>query len=176
MSKVFRAVFQRTAQPAWPLPVGSRDVMPCGRTQGGGLAREVAAGFTARRILAFTDSIASVVQTMRRIPVPEANEGENSSQAFSQSLHHRIPPAGKTHVAQALGHLAIRLGAHVRFAKTSRILAELAGGHADRTWEKRMRELVRPDVLILDDFAMRQLTAAQADDLYELSANGRADP
>ncbi|MFD5896665.1 ATP-binding protein [Streptomyces sp. NPDC060366] len=31
-----------------------------------------------------------------------------------------------------------------------------------------MRELVRPDVLILDDFAMRQMTAAQADDLYEL--------
>jgi DNA replication protein DnaC len=29
-------------------------------------------------------------------------------------------------------------------------------------------ELVRPDVLILDDFAMRQLSAAQADDLYEL--------
>ncbi|KFG06269.1 hypothetical protein IQ61_25780 [Streptomyces scabiei] len=31
-----------------------------------------------------------------------------------------------------------------------------------------MRELVRPDVLILDDFAMRQLSAAQAEDLYEL--------
>lgn len=31
-----------------------------------------------------------------------------------------------------------------------------------------MRELIRPDVLILDDFAMRQMTAAQADDLYEL--------
>ncbi|MEU9464854.1 ATP-binding protein [Streptomyces sp. NPDC048312] len=31
-----------------------------------------------------------------------------------------------------------------------------------------MRELVRPDVLILDDFAMSQLSAAQADDLYEL--------
>ena len=75
---------------------------------------------------------------------------------------------GKTHVAQALGHLAIRQGANVRFAKTSRILAELAGGHADRTWDRRLRELVRPDVLILDDFAMRQLTAAQADDLYEL--------
>ncbi|MCX4826102.1 IS21-like element helper ATPase IstB [Streptomyces sp. NBC_01142] len=75
---------------------------------------------------------------------------------------------GKTHIAQALGHLAIRQGANVRFAKTSRILADLAGGHADRTWTKRIRELVRPDVLILDDFAMRQLTAAQADDLYEL--------
>ncbi|WP_407841376.1 hypothetical protein ACE1OC_41120 [Streptomyces sp. DSM 116496] len=33
--------------------------------------------------------------------------------------------------AQALGHLAVRQGAHVRFAKTSRILADLAGGHAD---------------------------------------------
>ncbi|MFF3336903.1 ATP-binding protein [Streptomyces sp. NPDC002888] len=31
-----------------------------------------------------------------------------------------------------------------------------------------MRELIRPDVLVLDDFAMRQLTATQADDLYEL--------
>ncbi|MFJ3309551.1 ATP-binding protein [Streptomyces sp. NPDC086549] len=75
---------------------------------------------------------------------------------------------GKTHVAQALGHLAVRQGANVRFTKTSRILAELAGGHADRTWDERIRGLIRPDVLILDDFAMRQLTAAQADDLYEL--------
>ncbi|MEV8559341.1 ATP-binding protein [Streptomyces sp. NPDC051917] len=48
------------------------------------------------------------------------------------------------------------------------MLGELAGGHADHTWEKRMRELIRPDVLVLDDFAMRQLTAAQADGLYEL--------
>ncbi|MFF1401396.1 ATP-binding protein [Streptomyces sp. NPDC058287] len=75
---------------------------------------------------------------------------------------------GKTHIAQALGHMAIRQGADVRFAKTSRVLAELAGGHADRTWDKRLHELVRFDVLILNDFAMRQLNATQADDLYEL--------
>ncbi|MFJ9822335.1 ATP-binding protein [Streptomyces sp. NPDC101151] len=70
---------------------------------------------------------------------------------------------GKLHVAQALGYLAIRQGANVRFAKTSRVLADLAGGHADRTWDRRLRE--RPDVLVLDDFAMCHLTAAQADDL-----------
>jgi DNA replication protein DnaC len=75
---------------------------------------------------------------------------------------------GKTHVAQALGHLAIRQGAEVRFTKTSRLLATLAGGHADRTWDKRLHEFVRPAVLILDDFGMRELTAIQADDLYEL--------
>ena len=75
---------------------------------------------------------------------------------------------GKTHVAQALGHLAIRQHAEVRFTKTSRALADLAGGHADRTWPKRLAELARPHVLILDDFAMRELTPQQADDLYEL--------
>jgi DNA replication protein DnaC len=75
---------------------------------------------------------------------------------------------GKSHVAQALGHLAIRHGADVRFTKTSRVLADLAGGHADRTWPRRLAELARPDLLILDDFGMRELTAQQADDLYEL--------
>jgi DNA replication protein DnaC len=48
------------------------------------------------------------------------------------------------------------------------VLAHLAGGHADRTWDKRLAELTRPAVVILDDFGMRELTPSQADDLYEL--------
>ena len=75
---------------------------------------------------------------------------------------------GKSHVAQALAHLAIRAGAEARFMKASRVLAHLAGGRADRTWERRLAELTRPAVLVLDDFGMRELTAPQADDLYEL--------
>jgi DNA replication protein DnaC len=75
---------------------------------------------------------------------------------------------GKTMIAQALGHLACRRGHNVLFAKTSRVLADLAGGHADRTWGTRLRKLARPDLLVLDDFAMRDFTVAQGDDLYEL--------
>jgi len=75
---------------------------------------------------------------------------------------------GKTHIAQAVGHAACRRGHDVVFTKTSRALAELAGGHADRTWAARLRRLARPALLILDDFAMREFTPAQADDLYEL--------
>ncbi|MFE8989963.1 hypothetical protein ACFYMI_19435 [Streptomyces collinus] len=53
-----------------------------------------------------------------------------------------------------------------------------------RTWPhghgtgftKRARELVRPDVLVLDDFAMRQLPAAHADDLYYWSPSSRGGP
>ena len=56
----------------------------------------------------------------------------------------------------------------LRKARDGRAMAHLTGGHADRTWDKRLRELTRPAVLVLDDFAMRELTAPQADDLYEL--------
>ena len=67
-----------------------------------------------------------------------------------------------------LGHQVIRAGHEVRFAKTSRILADLAGGRADATWDKRLKAWARPAVLICDDFGLRELTPAQADDLYEL--------
>jgi DNA replication protein DnaC len=75
---------------------------------------------------------------------------------------------GKTHIAQALGHAACRRGYTCAFTKTSRLLADLSGGHADHSWHQRLRRWARPDVLILDDFAMRAFTPAQADDLYEL--------
>jgi DNA replication protein DnaC len=75
---------------------------------------------------------------------------------------------GKSHLAAALGHQACRRGHDVTFTTCSRLLAHLAGGHADRSFETRVRKLARITVLICDDFAMREFTAAQADDLYEL--------
>lgn len=75
---------------------------------------------------------------------------------------------GKTHIAQALGHAACRRGYTCAFTKTSRLLADLAGGHADHSWATRLRRWARPDVLVLDDFAMRPFSVSQADDLYEL--------
>lgn len=80
---------------------------------------------------------------------------------------------GKSHVAQALGHAACRRGHSVTFAKCSRLLADLAGGHADGSWEQRLLRWTRPKVLILDDFAIRAFTAGQADDLYELICERR---
>ena len=75
---------------------------------------------------------------------------------------------GKSMIAQALGFAACRHGHQVIFTKTSRLLSDLAGGHADRTWELRLKRWARPGLLILDDFAMRDFTLAQADDLYEV--------
>jgi len=75
---------------------------------------------------------------------------------------------GKSHLAAALGHQACRRGYDVAFTTCSKLLAHLAGGHADRSFEARVRKLAKVTVLICDDFAMREFTATQADDLYEL--------
>lgn len=75
---------------------------------------------------------------------------------------------GKTFVAQALGVAACQQGQRVLFTKTNALLTDLAGGRADGSWQQRFRRYVAPDLLILDDFAMREYTLVQAEDLYEL--------
>lgn len=75
---------------------------------------------------------------------------------------------GKTHLAQALGHQACRLGHSTLFIKASRFLSDLGGGRADGTRDKRMLLYLKPDLLILDDFALKEFSTLQAEDLYEL--------
>jgi DNA replication protein DnaC len=57
---------------------------------------------------------------------------------------------GKSHLAAALGHQACRRGYDVAFTTCSRLLAHLAGGHADRSFEARVRKLAKTAVLIVD--------------------------
>jgi len=75
---------------------------------------------------------------------------------------------GKTHLAEALGHQACRANYNVLFIKSSRLLSDLGGGRADDTWEKRLARYLKPNLLILDDFAMKEFTKTQAEDLYDL--------
>jgi len=75
---------------------------------------------------------------------------------------------GKTHLAQALGHQACRTGYNVLFMKASRLLADLGGGRADESWERRIQHYLKPNLLILDDFALKEFTKTQAEDIYEL--------
>jgi DNA replication protein DnaC len=75
---------------------------------------------------------------------------------------------GKSHLAQALGHAACQQGHTVLYLKTNRLLADLGGGRADGTWDKRFRRYLEPDLLIMDDFGMRGFSEAQMEDLWEL--------
>ncbi len=75
---------------------------------------------------------------------------------------------GKSHILQALGLCACRMGHDVEYLRTSRLLADLGGGRADGTWASRFRRYLHPDLLIMDDFCLKELSTSQAEDLYEL--------
>jgi DNA replication protein DnaC len=75
---------------------------------------------------------------------------------------------GKSFVAQALGVQACRQHHRVLFTKTQALLTDLAGGRVDGSGQARLRRYLSADLLILDDFAMREYTQAQAEDLYEV--------
>jgi DNA replication protein DnaC len=75
---------------------------------------------------------------------------------------------GKTHLASALGHIAIRRRLSVHFARADKLFTRLRGARLDNTLEAEIRKLARVDVLILDDFALRPLEATETNDFYEL--------
>jgi DNA replication protein DnaC len=75
---------------------------------------------------------------------------------------------GKTHLAQALGHEACRKGYDVLFIKAIKMFRGLLAARADHSWEKRIKKLLAPDLLIIDDFGLVTLTPTQAEDFYEI--------
>jgi DNA replication protein DnaC len=75
---------------------------------------------------------------------------------------------GKTHLATALGHIAIRRRHSVLFARADKLFTRLRAARLDSTLEAEMRRLTAVDVLIIDDFALRPLDATQTNDFYEL--------
>lgn len=75
---------------------------------------------------------------------------------------------GKSHLSQALGYAAWQPGYQVAYRKAPALLADLSGGHADGPDERRLRAYFQPDLLIVDDFGVREFTPQQSEDLYEL--------
>ena len=75
---------------------------------------------------------------------------------------------GKTHLATALGHIAIRRRLTVHAARADKLFTRLRAARLDNTLDAEIRKLARIDVLILDDFALKALDATQTNDFYEL--------
>ncbi len=57
---------------------------------------------------------------------------------------------GKSHIAQALGHCAVRLGYDVLFMSMNKMLAQLHAARATNSFDRRFSALARVDLLILD--------------------------
>ncbi len=77
---------------------------------------------------------------------------------------------GKSHIAQALGHCAIRAGYDVLFTNASRMLAQINASRATNGFERQFAKLAGVDLLIIDDFGLKPLTGIQDEDFHEVIA------
>jgi DNA replication protein DnaC len=75
---------------------------------------------------------------------------------------------GKSWIAEACGQAACRQGLSVRYERTHRMLETLRLAHADGTYSKRLAQLARTDLLILDDLGLKPLQAQERHDLLEV--------
>jgi DNA replication protein DnaC len=75
---------------------------------------------------------------------------------------------GKSWLACAFGQAACRQGLSVRYERTHRLLDQLRIARGDGSWHKRLQQLARLDLLILDDFGLKPLQQADRHDLLEI--------
>jgi hypothetical protein len=68
----------------------------------------------------------------------------------------------------ALGQQAARQGFSVLYTRAPRLLQELHVAHGDGSFGKRLAQLARLDLLVLDDFGIAPIAAHERNDLLEL--------
>ncbi|MDZ7921693.1 IS21-like element helper ATPase IstB [Rhodoferax sp.] len=76
--------------------------------------------------------------------------------------------SGKTWMACALAAQACRLGMTVSFQRLPLLLEDLAVSHGDGSFRKRLSQLAKVDLLILDDFGLAALNAIGRNDMLEI--------
>jgi DNA replication protein DnaC len=75
---------------------------------------------------------------------------------------------GKTFLANALGHIAVRRQHSVHTERADKLFKRLRGARLDGSYEDEMRKLHRIELLIIDDLALHRLEATETTDFYEL--------
>lgn len=77
---------------------------------------------------------------------------------------------GKSHLAQALGHTAVRQGYDVMFTTQSGLLSQLNAARATGAVERKLQTLSRVDLLIIDDFGLKPFKPGQDEDFHDVIA------
>jgi DNA replication protein DnaC len=75
---------------------------------------------------------------------------------------------GKTFLANALGHAAVRRRYSVHTERADKLFKRLKAARLDHTYDEEIRKLHRVELLILDDLALHPLDALQTNDFYQL--------
>ncbi len=75
---------------------------------------------------------------------------------------------GKTYLLSAFGRAACMKGLSVKSYRVPRLLTRLGISRGDGSYNKLMQEMIKPNLLILDDFGIKQLDLAMTQDLLEV--------
>lgn len=75
---------------------------------------------------------------------------------------------GKTWLACAFGNQACRAGLSTRYLRLPRLLEQLRISHGDGSYTRLMTQLLKTELLILDDWGMQPMNASQRQDLMEV--------
>jgi DNA replication protein DnaC len=75
---------------------------------------------------------------------------------------------GKTHRANAIGHLACLRGQRVRFALAADLVNDLVAAAARNTLHKRLAAWGTPELLLIDELGYLSFDARGADLLYQV--------
>lgn len=77
---------------------------------------------------------------------------------------------GKSHIAQALGHCAIRQSLDVIFTTQTQLVGSLHSARATGSYDRRLQQFARVPLLICDDFGLKPLRPPHDEDFHELIA------
>ena len=75
---------------------------------------------------------------------------------------------GKTYLLSAFGREVCLKGKTVKSYRVPRLLTDLGISRGDGSYNKLMADMIKPDLLILDDFGLKQLDLAMTQDLLEV--------
>lgn len=75
---------------------------------------------------------------------------------------------GKTWLGCALAHQAARSGFSVLYTRAGRLFDELHVAHGDGSFARRLSQLAKLDLLVIDDFAISPMGAPERCDLLEV--------
>src|SRR5262250_91276 len=66
------------------------------------------------------------------------------------------------------GHAACRAGYRVLFSRADRLLKILVRARADNSFDRELRGFITPDLVVVDDFALKKLSSQATSDFYDL--------
>ncbi len=109
--------------------------------------------------------------------LPSLNRALVHDLATGRYLHEKAPVlivgpcgTGKSHLAQALGHCAVRQGVDVVFTTCAALTQSLNAARAMGSYDRKLASLARVPLLIIDDFGLKPLRSPADEDLHDLMA------